>query len=167
MIETVIENALHSKLSGIMVVTGSDRDPLLRVIGKLPVRNCHNMNFIQGMLSSVKCGFRSLPSSCSAAMVFLGDQPMISFKTTDRVIEGYISSGKGIVVPVFEGKRGHPLLIDMKYRKEIELLDDGAGLRSLLTRFKEDILEIPVDDPGILRDIDTKDEYQNEINKTQ
>ena len=83
----------------------------------------------------------------------------------NRIIEGYRSSGKGIVIPVYKDKRGHPLLIDRKYRNEIEMLDDREGLRSLSHKFPDDVLEVDTDDPGILRDFDTYEEYEKEINQ--
>lgn len=167
MIEKVILNVKTSGIDKIMIITGSESEKMVFATGKLPVQHCLNRNYKRGMLSSVKCGFKSLPLSCGAAMVFLGDQPMINVLSINAVIEGYKNTDKGIVVPVYRGKRGHPLLVDMKYRNEIDGLDEKEGLRAILSMFHEDVLEVQVNDPGILRDIDTKEEYENEINKTQ
>jgi len=166
-LERVIEKVLFSKVEKILVVTGSGRDDILKLIDRLPVQHCFNKRYSEGMLSSVKCGFKSLPASCGAALVFLGDQPMISVKSIDDIIEGYTHSGKRIAVPTYGGKRGHPLLVDMKYRDKVNKMNEKEGLHSLLSQFSGDVLEVPVDDPGILRDIDTKDDYQNELNKNQ
>jgi molybdenum cofactor cytidylyltransferase len=117
------------------------------------------------MLSSVKCGFRSLPDDFEAALVFQGDQPMISPETVNEVITAYRKSGKGIVIPVFSKKRGHPLLIDRKYRSEVEKLNPDEGLRSLAAKFSNDILEVNVESQEILKDIDTQEDYMNELNQ--
>ena len=93
------------------------------LIKKMSVKYCYNENYKEGMLSSVKCGFRNLPSDFKAVLVFQGDQPLIAPIAVNDVIEAYRLSGKGIVIPVFEKKRGHPLLIDRKYRNEIEKLN--------------------------------------------
>jgi molybdenum cofactor cytidylyltransferase len=81
------------------------------------------------------------------------------------VIDAYRSSEKGLVIPVCRKKRGHPLLIGRKYLEKIELLDDNEGLRSLAYLYSDDVLEVETDDPAILRDFDTYDEYKKEINQ--
>jgi CTP:molybdopterin cytidylyltransferase MocA len=69
------------------------------------------------------------------------------------------------VIPVYNNKRGHPLLVDCKYRNNIGILDPGKGLRELARCFSDDVLEVASDEPGILRDFDTYDDYKEEINK--
>jgi molybdenum cofactor cytidylyltransferase len=165
MLENVIGNIKGSVVDHTLVVLGAEKETLTELVSKSSVKYCFNDNYKQGMLSSVKCGFRNLPLDFEAVLVFQGDQPFISPMVIDRVIEGYRSSGKGIVIPVYNGRRGHPLLVDQKYRSEIEWLDDNEGLRSLSPRFSDDVLEVETDDPGILRDFDTYDEYKKELNQ--
>lgn len=149
-----------------MVVLGAVVKPILRLISEFPVTHYYNDNYKDGMLSSVKCGFRNLPGELQAVLVFQGDQPLISPHTVNEVINAWKESGKGIVIPLFAGKRGHPILIDRKYRDEIEKLDDNVGLRSLPMKFSDDVLEVAVDSPEILIDIDTQEDYLNAINQT-
>ena len=73
---------------------------------------------------------------------------------------------KGIVIPLFDGKRGHPPLYDMKHRNELSNLDPAVGLRSVALKFPEDIFEVETFCPEIVRDIDTKSDYIKELNKT-
>jgi CTP:molybdopterin cytidylyltransferase MocA len=117
------------------------------------------------MLSSVQCGFRNLPSDYKAVLVFQGDQPMITSNAINTVIEAYLSSGKGIVIPVYKDRRGHPLLIDVKYSDEIEKLSPVKGLHSLAYKFSDDVLEVDANESGILRDFDTIEEYKEGINQ--
>ncbi len=165
MIESVISNVLDSKIKNVMVVLGADRDPILKLIRTKAVKYCYNENYKDGMLSSVVCGFRNIPIGHSAVLVFQGDQPLITAKVINSVIEVYKSSGKGIVIPVYKNKRGHPILIDNKYRDEIQKLSPDEGLRSLALKFPDDVSEANTDEAGILRDFDTYDEYKNEINQ--
>jgi molybdenum cofactor cytidylyltransferase len=165
MIERVIENVTESEVDHTLVVLGSDNKEISEVIGHLPVTICYNDNYKQGMFSSVKCGIKSLPQTCDAALVFLGDQPMIPLEAVNSVIRAYLNSSKGIVIPTFEKKRGHPLLIDSKYFGEIHKLEDQAGLKALAIKFSEDVLEVETDMPGILKDIDTREEYEDAINQ--
>lgn len=167
MIEKVIENVTCSGIKNIIVVLGSGRDEIFEVIRTLPVESCFNDKYKQGMLSSIKCGFRYLPETSDAVLIFLGDQPMIPEQAVKAVIQAYKQSGKGILIPVYKQKRGHPILIDRRYRNEIEKLDAREGLRSLASKFPGDVYEVEVDDDGILRDIDTREEYINELNQIQ
>jgi molybdenum cofactor cytidylyltransferase len=119
------------------------------------------------MLSSVQCGFKNLPLDIEAVLVFQGDQPFISPAVINSVIGAYRSTGRGIVIPVYKGKRGHPLLLDIKYRDQIDNLDPDEGLRSITRIYSGDINEVETDEPGILRDFDTYDDYKKEFNQTK
>jgi molybdenum cofactor cytidylyltransferase len=160
MIETVIDHVRQSDIDHILVVTGAFRDELLPVISRLPVTHCHNSRYEQGMLSSVQCSMRNVPATMDAVMIFLGDQPAIPGEVAGKLILEYSKSDKGIIIPVYKGRRGHPLLIDGKYRKIIGKLNHAVGLRDLLHKYPEDILEVNVEMPGILKDIDTEEDYQ-------
>jgi len=160
-IETVVEHVLKSRIENIIVVLGANANEIEEATGHLPVKFCINHNHEEGMLSSVICGFNSLPEDADAALLFLGDQPDIPPGVTNSVLAAYNDSIHGIVIPVYNHRRGHPLLVDMKYRKEIQKLDLEQGLRSLMHLFPEDVLEVEVDYPGILVDIDTREDYSN------
>ncbi len=164
-IETVVGNTFSSVNTNIMVVLGSHKNEIREQINKLPVKYCVNKNYMDGMLSSVICGFRALPKEVMAALVFLGDQPQIPARATMLVIDAWRKNNNGIVIPTFKGKRGHPSLIETKYIKEIENLDPEKGLRGLSQKFKEDVLEVESNIPEILKDIDTPEEYRIEIGK--
>lgn len=158
-LETVIQNTLTSSVDSVMVVLGANHTEILEVINPLPVETCINTNHLSGMLSSVVCGFNALPDDTSTALVFLGDQPGIPPEVTDAVISAYNESLHGIVIPVTNHRRGHPLLVDFKYKRDIGRLDLEQGLRALMHHFPEDVLEVEVDDAGILTDIDTPEDY--------
>jgi molybdenum cofactor cytidylyltransferase len=166
-IETVVENVARSVSSNILVVLGSHREQIRKQIVNYNVKFCVNENYLDGMLSSVICGFRTLPEEAKAALIFLADQPQIPSPVTDLVIETWQKSGKGIVIPTFNGRRGHPVLIETRYKTEIEKLDPEKGLRVLAEKFKNDVYEVECSIPEILRDIDTPEDYENEINKNR
>jgi molybdenum cofactor cytidylyltransferase len=164
-IEKVIENVLSSNVDKTVLVVGSGKNKILKLTEKFPVMHCYNEHYKDGMLSSAKCGFKYLPHDFRAAMVFLGDQPTIKASITDFVIKSYNDFGKGLVLPVYNKKRGHPLLVDSKYKGEIMELEGPEGLKELLKRHPDDVLEIETQDPSILKDIDTEEDYMNELNQ--
>ncbi len=161
MIETVIDHIMHSEVDEILVVLGSNRENIECVLKDMPVRSVHNPRFKEGMLSSIQKGFVSLPKEAEAVLVFLGDQPMIPSSTINRIVDAYKSCDKGIVLPVYEKRRGHPVLIDSKYSQEVAHLNPQVGLRELIHNHPEDILEVDLDSSSILEDIDTPEDYKN------
>ena len=166
-IEQVIQNVMSADVERAVVVLGAHRDDVMKVTDRYDVRHCYNENYTMGMLSSVRCGLGSLPDGYQAVLIMPGDQPMIGPGEINRVIHGYRVSGMGIVMPVYRGRRGHPLLLDRYYRDEVLSLPETEGLRALAGRHPGDTFETETDDPSVLRDIDTREDYMSELNKTK
>ncbi len=164
-IETIIETVISSKVEKTLVVLGSDREKIEQRIKNYSLKIAFNPDFRSGMLSSVQAGLQSLPENAQAALVVLGDQPSISTPVINELIDAYKRTGKGIVLPVHKGERGHPVLVDMKYRSEIENLSPDIGLRGTVYNHPEDILEVKVKSQSILRDIDYIEDYKKELEK--
>jgi len=162
-IETIIDSVIQSKLDDVLVVLGAHREKIEKKIKDFSIKIVVNPNFKNDMLSSVQCGFRALPEDVEASLVVLGDQPEISSALINEIVEAYKKSKKGIVLPVYRKNRGHPVLIDMKYQGEIEDLNPDLGLRNLVYKHAEDILEVEVITPSILQDIDTIEDYNREL----
>ena len=163
-LQTVVDTLLGCDLDGIAVVLGHRSEDVKRHLAGSQVAMCVNADYREGMLSSVLCGILSLPESADAALIVLGDQPQIDAGVVRRVVETYRSGSRGIVIPTFGGKRGHPALIDLrKYRRDIVALSGDAGLKPVMRGHPDDTLELPVDDAAILRDIDTPEDYREEL----
>jgi xanthine/CO dehydrogenase XdhC/CoxF family maturation factor/CTP:molybdopterin cytidylyltransferase MocA len=162
-IETVIQNIIQSEIKNIIVVLGAEKDKIQYQISNYPVIITENPNYLNGMLSSVQCGLRALPGDTDAVMILLGDQPMISSPVIDQLADTYRHSDKGILIAVHKGKRGHPILFKIKYKKEIEELNVENSLHDFTMKFASDILEVETETSDILRDIDTYEDYNKEI----
>lgn len=163
-IETVIDNIIQSKVDKVLVVLGSDRKKIERKIKDYPdIKIAFNPDYSKGMLSSVQTGFQSLARGTQGVMVLLGDQPSISTAVINNIIDAFKTQKKGIILPVYKKDRGHPVLIDIKYRREVEKLSPEVGLRGLVYGHPEDILEVAVGDPEILQDIDDVEDYRREL----
>lgn len=165
MIESVIGTVLESGVEGTVVVLGASQEKLEEQIRRFPVKVVYNADFAQGMLSSVQKGIQALPASAEAAVVILGDQPGIPASVIKELIRAFKTAGKGIAVPVFRGRRGHPLLLDLKYREEIGRLNPAIGLRELLQSHHEDVLEVGVRTKAVLHDIDNRADYRAAVER--
>ena len=158
-VAAVVRSARASRAGRTLVVLGADRAAVRLELEPRGVEFAVNEDYQLGMLSSVQAGFRALPADAAAAVVMLGDQPFLPSRVIDAVIGAFEEHGRGIVIPAFQGRRGHPVLIDLKYRGEVLALDPADGLRRLMRAHPGDILEVEAGDANILRDLDTPEDY--------
>ncbi len=156
MIQREIDTLRKAGISPIIVVAGYMAEELEKHVshrGVLFVRNEAYEN--SEMLESVKIGLRALPADTDQVLLFPGDVPMVHAETVLRIAE----AGKDAAVPVYQGKKGHPICISRKLFDAILSYKEGGGLRGVLAREGIRTEEIPVQDPGILIDTNTMSDY--------
>ena len=159
-LQQVIDNAAASHLEQILLVLGSHAGEIAGKITISPkIEIVVNHDFKEGMSSSVKCGIKNAPAGADAFMLLLGDQPFISPAIINRLLDEYQTSKHGIVIPVYNGKHGHPVIFAAKYKQELLAIAD-QGAKAVVNNHLQDILEVPLDAPEILTDIDTQQDYQ-------
>ena len=159
-LQQVIDNATASHLAQVILVLGSRAAEIADKITLSPkTRIVINKDHLEGMSSSVICGIKNAPAGAEAFMLLLGDQPFITPAIIDRVLDEYQKSKPGIVIPVYNGKRGHPVIFSAKYKPELLAIADN-GAKAVVNNHPGDVLEIPLDAPEILTDIDTPQDYQ-------
>jgi molybdenum cofactor cytidylyltransferase len=159
-LQQVIDNATASRLDKILLVLGSRAGEITSKITISPKTEIVvNHDFKEGMSSSVKCGVKNAPAETEAFMLLLGDQPFIGPAIIDRVLDEYRKNKRGIVIPVYDKKRGHPVIFDAKYKQELLVIAD-QGAKSVVNNHLQDLQEVCLDAPEILTDIDTPQDYQ-------
>ena len=162
---------LRSPVARTFVVVGADGARVAAALETERVSRKEAFSFITNpapegdMLSSVRCGLRALPPECEAILVALGDQPSITAELVTRIVHAFGASGHGIVVPVYAGKRGHPILFSARYSEEVLIRHDDLGLRGLLRAHPEDVLELPADSASVLSDMDYPQDYLRELGR--
>jgi molybdenum cofactor cytidylyltransferase len=160
LIQRVVRTARDSQLDPIVVVTGRDHDALAPLIHGVAIV-VRNLDPSRGMLSSVRVALEALPEDVASIILFLGDQPACD----SRQVRALVHTNGRIVVPTFDGRRGHPMKFSMEFRDEILARYDDAGLRGLLRAHASEVIEVPIDDPGVLIDVDTPEEYEAELRR--
>lgn len=167
--ETVVghitDRLLESGLDGVYVIVGHQGDQVAEALAGRPVSVVTNRDYRAGMLSSIRCGLRRLPGECDAVMVALGDQPTITGELVDEMIRCFAATKKGILLPVYRGKRGHPLLFARHYAGEILTDYDDVGLRGLVQAHADDVFELSVSTPDVLDDVDYPEDYRRALKK--
>jgi molybdenum cofactor cytidylyltransferase len=156
LVRIVTEQALASKAQSVVVVTGHQADEVEKALRGLKVTFVRNPDFADGLASSVKAGVAAVPADAAAAVICLGDMPLIDAHLIDRLIEAFAPDrGNLIAVPVSDGRRGNPVLWSRRFFDELMALDGDIGARHLISRHSEAVAEVPVDGHGAFLDIDT------------
>jgi len=148
-------------LAALRVVFGHRAQEFIARAGLPPEEVVVNPRFEHGMLSSVQAGLKSLEALApEAVMLFPVDQPAVSVPTITRLIEAFRASGKPIVLPVHNGRRGHPALFGKAVFEELLHAPEDIGARAVVRADLSRALEVETCEPGVLQDIDTPEEYR-------
>lgn len=153
MLEWVVEKASVSDFSGTILVTGKEREFGEMLAKKYGVVCVYNEKYKEGMSSSLKKGISMLPSDAEGFAVLLGDMPFIEVSTINLLIAEFCKWPK-IVVPVFQGRKGHPPIISGSYVEEIIPVSGDKGAREVIKKNEGMVRYVAVDDEGTVRDID-------------
>jgi len=156
LVRIATEQALASKASEVIVVTGHQADLVEQALAGLKVKFVRNPDFAGGLASSVKAGISAVSRDADGAVICLGDMPLIDAGLIDRLIEAFAPDrGNLIVVPVADGRRGNPVLWSRRFFKELMTLDGDIGARHLIARHAEAVADVPVEGNSAFLDIDT------------
>ena len=161
---TVLEHVMSTlQLSGIddiLVVTGGTRekvDELAKVHG---VRTIFNEQYANGeMLESIQCGLAAQRSEAEATLICLGDQPQVQERSVRMVCDAFRGSKSNVVVPSYQMRRGHPWLVARPLWGEILDLRSPRSPRDFLNAYSREIEYVEVENPSILEDLDTPEDY--------
>ncbi|TGE34428.1 DVU_1551 family NTP transferase [Desulfosporosinus sp. Sb-LF] len=160
---TVLEKAVHSfQKSGIRdirVVVGHRANELYPVLDRLEVQTIVNPNFSEGMFSSVTSGVKSLSPMVKGFFLLPVDNPIVNRDTLKKLQNTFFTTEFGIIYPSHQGMRGHPPLISCRYVNNVITWNKPGGMRALLEQYEHDAIDVEVDDPGILLDMDTPEDY--------
>jgi molybdenum cofactor cytidylyltransferase len=154
-------------LGEIVLVTGHEHEKVKEILGRYPhsgLRFVYNPNYATGdMLSSIQAGLAAMRDAlrCDAALIVLGDQPLIERRIVEQVIAAHEPGT--VIVPSSNRHGGHPILIDRACWPEVLALPLNANLREVLRAHADWLHYVEVDTESILRDMDTPEDYARVI----
>jgi len=156
--KTLIESCVtpfKSVCNEIILVTGHNRKNIETIFeNDKAVTTVYNENFEKGMFSSVKKGVEQLNLNCDKFFFTPGDYPMYS----TNLLKTMLNSNEDIVIPVFKNRKGHPVLINGKFKKQILSLSNNHSLRDFINSVNCSFL--PIDEQSVLNDVDTLEDYK-------
>lgn len=160
MLQRVLNTLRKTKVDGIVVVLGAYEQEVRRSVKFDKERVVSNAGYAEGMSSSLKSGLTAA-SDADAVIVALADQPFLTAATVNRLIEEHLESKAPIVMPVYKGRRGNPVLFDKNLFQQIMKIHGDVGAKSLIEKNKDVVLEVTVKDKGVVVDLDTRRDYRN------
>jgi molybdenum cofactor cytidylyltransferase len=156
MIARVVDNVLSSQARPVVVVLGHRADEVRSALTGRPVQFVEAADYTDGLSASLRAGISAVPETAVAALVCLGDMPLVTGRMLDQLISAYDrDEGRLIVVPTHRGRPGNPILWDQRFFAEMRALSGDAGARFLLSRHAELLTEVELEDDAVLRDFDT------------
>ncbi len=165
---TIIEHIVHTLnscgLDDVVIVGGHYYHALKQRLAGKSVNIVLNPNYTNGeMFESLQAGLRSASAHSDAALFLLGDQPALEAHVVASVIGAYREGRGRVVIPSFQMRRGHPILIAHEHWQTILGLGEGKTMRDFMRAVNSQIYHVEVNTPSILRDMDTPEEYQREL----
>jgi molybdenum cofactor cytidylyltransferase len=162
-LERTIDNLLNSAVSETIVVLGYRNEEIRQTISGKPVKIAINPDYQKGMSASIIAGLKQIDKRARAVLLALGDQPFVDSQTINSLVEAFIANKKGIIIPVYQGRRGNPVIFAIKYKGELSNLKGDIGGRDIIKCHPDDVLEVAVNCEGVSLDIDTAENYTSMI----
>jgi len=171
--ETVFEHCfntlLRSKAGEIIVVLNKQNEEMKERFEKRSasatkkVKVTFNRYYKRGMSTSIHKGLLVMDPRSEGILISLGDQPFLKTRTINVLLRAFQQRKGGIVVPSFQGMKGHPVIFHRMFRKELLKLRGDTGGKPILLKYSKQIKTLPVRSEGVIKDIDTREAYQQAL----
>lgn len=166
-IQHVVATLLDAGVLDVVVVTGHRREAIEAALAASPVRCVFNPAYADGeMLASLQAGLRAAPPERAGALLALADQPQMQPGVVVQVLQAFAeSNGQAVIVPSYQMRRGHPVVLPRWLWQEVLDLAPGDSLRTVINRHAAAIRYLVVDTPSVLADLDTPEQYAQALSK--
>ena len=160
----LVKSVSDSDVGQVIVVIGHEAEKIRHKLNNLPLSFVYNPNFSEGMTTSIKSGVKEVSPDCDGYMICLADMPFINTSEINKLIHAYsqnrIKEKRLIVIPVYQGHRGNPVLFSTEFREDILEHKMEYGCKGVIMKNFESVKEIEMDDDSMLLDVDTLEDYQ-------
>lgn len=156
LLEHALDSLRASKIDETVVILGAHADAIRQEVDFTRERVVFNPEYASGMSTSIQAGLRAI--AAEAALIVLADQPFVTPQTIDLLIDEYLRTRAALVIPTYNGARGNPVLVDRSLFAEMMSIRGDIGFRAIFADHADRMVKVPVDDRGVVMDIDTKDD---------
>lgn len=160
LLQHVLERLAEAKIEEVVLVLGPHAETILSEIPIGGARAVINPRSAEGLSRSLQVGLEALRPEAAGALILLADQPSVSAETLSQLIEAHGREHPAAVVPIYNGFRGNPVLLDRSLFAEVMKIEGDVGCRAIFGNHPGEILKLPVADPGVLADIDTPEDLE-------
>lgn len=158
-IECCIDYLREGGVETIVVVLGHRADEVQKKLGRHDVRFAFNPDPNSEMGASIAAGIHEIPETAEATLIALSDHPAVPATVVSTLIDAW-TNGARLVIPTWQNRGGHPVLVDLGFRSELLTLSSSGGLKKLFENHPESVQRVEVDSQFIARDMDTWDDYR-------
>lgn len=155
-----VDNLLAAAVDEVLVVTGHRDSDVRQALADYKVKIVFNPNYREGMSTSIQAGVRAVAENAQAMLIALADQPQIGTRIVNQVIEAFERTSLPIVIPAYNHKRGHPIILHARLKDEILAITPGIGLKEVVQAHAAEILYVEVADEAVLMDFDYPEDYR-------
>jgi molybdenum cofactor cytidylyltransferase len=156
-----ITKVLHSTgIQNILIVAGAHYEEIRKQLPDFKV--IFNSQYALGQFSSLQIGLREIPQQTEFVIVWPVDLPLVRKETIATLLQ---TAKNPITVPVYHGKKGHPVIYDAETISQILSMQPTQTGKELFEYFKGKITLTDVEDPAVLIDIDTPEDYERHIKR--
>ncbi len=157
-ISCTVQAYIDARLAPLLVVVGYQAEEIVEALNGRPIQVVPNPDFLQGQSRSLRHSLLALPEGTAAAVIGVGDQPLLRPETIRSLIDEYHRSDAPLVLPCYAGQRGNPVLFDSRLFPELLCVEGDQGGRSVIQRYLGEAALVDVTDARSGADIDTEDE---------
>jgi len=158
-----VDTLLASAVAEVIVVLGHDAGKLREKLAGKQVRFVDNPSYREGLSTSVRAGINAVSAQAVGIMIYLADQPLLEPDEVNLLIRAFAearNAHKNIVVPVYHGQRGNPVIVDVSYKEAILDVVGETGCRRVIKRNPDRVLVVEMETDHAIRDVDTMEEYE-------
>jgi len=153
------DTLVRSNVKEVVVVLGGRTKGMENQFKGRKVKVIMNPHYKRGMSTSMRRGIQVMDPRSEGILLAFGDMPFLIARTINSLIEKFAQGKGGIIVPSFEGIKGHPVIFHKRYKEELLKLEGDVGGRSIIEKYPNDLRLIRVRSQGVVKDIDTWRDY--------
>jgi molybdenum cofactor cytidylyltransferase len=162
-LEHLLDVVRHAKIGVRRVVLGAHAEPIAKEVNLAPDEIVINDEWEKGQLSSIHAALRTLPPNTDGMLLLLIDHPLISSELVGELIESFYNSRKPIVIPVYEGRRGHPVIFSAALYEELIKAPIETGARSVVWAHAGEVQVVQTNEEGCVLNLNDPDTLQKAL----